>query len=89
MSDTTTVSPLRQRMIEDMAARNLNPHTQRSQFQSCRPPERVEGVVMPASKNLHKPGSETQPISAVAPSPDMRVVPQEPEPRRSRSSRQA
>ena len=28
MSDTTTVSPLRQRMIEDMAARKLNPHTQ-------------------------------------------------------------
>jgi len=26
MSDTTTVSPLRQRMIEDMAARKLN-HT--------------------------------------------------------------
>ena len=26
MSDTTTVSPLRQRMIEDMAARKLNPH---------------------------------------------------------------
>jgi hypothetical protein len=29
MSDTNTVSPLRQRMIEDMAARKLNPHTQR------------------------------------------------------------
>jgi hypothetical protein len=28
MSDTNTVSPLRQRMIEDMAARKLNPHTQ-------------------------------------------------------------
>ena len=28
MSETTTVSPLRQRMIEDMAARKLNPHTQ-------------------------------------------------------------
>ena len=27
---TTTVSPLRQRMIEDMAARKLNPNTQRS-----------------------------------------------------------
>jgi hypothetical protein len=27
MSDTNTVSPLRQRMIEDMAARKLNPHT--------------------------------------------------------------
>jgi hypothetical protein len=26
MSDTNTVSPLRQRMIEDMAARKLNPH---------------------------------------------------------------
>src|SRR5712691_117252 len=36
MSDTTTVSPLRQRMIEDMAARKLNPHTQRSHIQSCK-----------------------------------------------------
>jgi hypothetical protein len=31
MSETNTVSPLRQRMIEDMAARKLSPHTQRSQ----------------------------------------------------------
>src|SRR5271167_3295924 len=36
MSDTSTVSPLRQRMIEDMAARKLNPHTQRSHIQSCK-----------------------------------------------------
>ena len=36
MSDTNIVSPLRQRMIEDMAARKLNPHTQRSHLQSCR-----------------------------------------------------
>jgi integrase/recombinase XerD len=36
MSDTTTVSPLRRRMIEDMAARNLNPHTQRCHISSCR-----------------------------------------------------
>jgi hypothetical protein len=36
MSDTTTVSRLRQRMIEDMAARKLNPHTQRSHIQSCK-----------------------------------------------------
>jgi integrase/recombinase XerD len=36
MSDTKTVSPLRQRMIEDMAARKLNPHTQRSRISSCR-----------------------------------------------------
>ena len=36
MSDTTTVSPLRQCMIEDMAARKLNPHTQRSHIQSCK-----------------------------------------------------
>jgi hypothetical protein len=27
MSDTKTVSPLRQRIIEDMAARKLNPRT--------------------------------------------------------------
>ena len=36
MIDTTTVSSLRQRMIEDMAARKLNPHTQRSHIQSCK-----------------------------------------------------
>ena len=28
MSEANTVSPLRQRMLEDMAARKLNPHTQ-------------------------------------------------------------
>ena len=36
MSKTDTVSPLRQRMIEDMAARNLNPHAQRSHIYSCK-----------------------------------------------------
>jgi integrase/recombinase XerD len=36
MRDTTTVSPLRQRMTEDMAARKLNPHTQRGHIQSCK-----------------------------------------------------
>ena len=36
MSMTNTVSPLRQRMIEDMAARKLNPHTQRSHIYSCK-----------------------------------------------------
>jgi integrase/recombinase XerD len=36
MSKTDTVSPLRQRMIEDMAARKLNPHTQRSHISSCK-----------------------------------------------------
>ncbi len=34
MSETDTVSPLRQRMIEDMAARKLNPRTQRSHISS-------------------------------------------------------
>src|ERR1700751_5912586 len=36
MSKTNTVSPLRQRMIEDMAARKLNPNTQRSHIYSCK-----------------------------------------------------
>jgi site-specific recombinase XerD len=36
MSETDTVSPLRQRMIEDMVARKLNPHTQRSHIYSCK-----------------------------------------------------
>ena len=36
MGTTNTVSPLRQRMIEDMTARNLGPHSQRSHIQSCR-----------------------------------------------------
>jgi len=36
MSETNKGSPLRQRMIEDMAARKLNPHTQRSHIHSCK-----------------------------------------------------
>ena len=36
MGTTNTVSPLRQRMIEDMTARNLGPHSQRSHIHSCR-----------------------------------------------------
>jgi integrase/recombinase XerD len=36
MNETNTVSPLRQRMLEDMAARMLNPHTQRSHVYSCK-----------------------------------------------------
>ena len=36
MSDTNTVSPLRLRMIEDMAARKLNSHTQRGHIYSCK-----------------------------------------------------
>jgi len=36
MSEPNTVSPLRQRMIEDMAARKLNLHTQRNHIYSCR-----------------------------------------------------
>ena len=36
MTTDTTVSPLRQRMIEDMAARKLGRHAQRSHIHSCR-----------------------------------------------------
>jgi integrase/recombinase XerD len=36
MSTSNIVSPLRQRMIEDMAARNLGHHSQRSHIHSCR-----------------------------------------------------
>ena len=36
MSTDTTVSPLRQRMIEDMAARKLGAHSQRSHIYSCK-----------------------------------------------------
>lgn len=32
---TTTISPLRQRMIEDMTARKFGPHSQRSHIESC------------------------------------------------------
>ena len=31
----TAVTPLRQRMIEDMTARNLHPHTQRGHLSGC------------------------------------------------------
>src|SRR6187549_2610420 len=33
---TMTISPLRQRMIEDMNARKLGPHSQRSHIHSCK-----------------------------------------------------
>jgi integrase/recombinase XerD len=33
---TDAISPLRQRMIEDMSARKLNPHTQRSHIGDCK-----------------------------------------------------
>ena len=36
MSKTDSVSPLRQRMIEDMAARKLNPNTRRGHIYSCK-----------------------------------------------------
>ncbi len=36
MSETNPVSPLRQRMIEDMTARQLDPHTQRNHIYSCK-----------------------------------------------------
>ena len=36
MSKTNSVSPLRQRMLEDMAARKLKAHTQRSHIYSCK-----------------------------------------------------
>ena len=36
MSETNTVSPLRHRMIEDMAARKLTPHTQHGHIYSCK-----------------------------------------------------
>ena len=36
MSDTNTVSPLRHHMIEDMTARKLTPHTQRSHVHGCK-----------------------------------------------------
>jgi site-specific recombinase XerD len=36
MSETNTVSPLRQRVLEDMAARKLTPHTQRGHISSCK-----------------------------------------------------
>ena len=36
MRTSNTVSPLRQRMIEDMTARNLGHHSQRSHIYSCK-----------------------------------------------------
>ena len=36
MRTSNTVSPLRQRMIEDMTARNLGRHSQRSHIYSCK-----------------------------------------------------
>ena len=36
MSTANTISPLLRRMIEDMTARNLGHHTQRSHIYSCK-----------------------------------------------------
>ena len=36
MSDTTVIRPLRQRMIDNMRARNLGRHCQRSHISSCK-----------------------------------------------------
>jgi integrase/recombinase XerD len=36
MSKTDTVSPLRQRMIEEMAARKLTPNTRRGHIYRCK-----------------------------------------------------
>ena len=36
MSTVSTATPLRQRMIEDMAARKLGRHSQRSHIESCK-----------------------------------------------------
>lgn len=36
MTSTNTPTPLRQRMIDDMKARNLGPHSQRSHIASCK-----------------------------------------------------
>ena len=36
MTSTTSTTPLRQRMLDDMAARNLGPNSQRSYVASCR-----------------------------------------------------
>jgi transposase-like protein len=47
MSKTNTVSPLRERMIEDMVARKLNPRTQRSHIYSC---QRFAAAATPARR---------------------------------------
>ena len=47
MSIDSTIGPRRQRMIEDMAARKLNPHTQRSHIQAA---------------SVSPPGSNARPI---------------------------
>src|SRR6201993_5615995 len=62
MSKTDTVSPLRQRMLEDMAARKLNPHTQRSHISSCkrfaawlkRSPDTATGTPISAAPNRER-----------------------------------
>ena len=48
MSTDTTVSPLRQRMIEDMAARKLGSHAQRSHIQQLQAPSSWRAL--PASR---------------------------------------
>ncbi len=57
MSETNTVSPLRQRMLEDMAARKLNPHT------------RTSSRAVPASRPQSDHDRGTVPVPCHAASP--------------------
>ena len=70
MSDTNTVSPLRQRMIEDMAARKLNPHT-RCQNAYWAPPIscscRHAGRILPASRLPSRSALTSNPHSTRCP----------------------
>jgi len=70
MSDTKTVSPLRQRMIEDMAARKLNPHTQAQPHFELQAVRRLaeafarysdarRGAAFPTAPHLMKAAAET------------------------------
>jgi hypothetical protein len=62
MSKTDAVSPLRQRMIEDMAARKLNPHTHRFAAWLKRSPDTATADEMrcfqarPTQENVGFPG---------------------------------
>jgi hypothetical protein len=62
MSDTNTVSPLRQRMIEDMAACKLGPLTQRGHISGCKHGDepvvvQVDTAIISTCETTHTRGS--------------------------------
>jgi hypothetical protein len=63
-----TISPLRQRMVEDMNARQLGPHSQRSHIYSC---ERFASFLKRSPDNERRLGSPFCAAFPLSPAPSL------------------